>query len=88
MPLGSFQRLNWLSQRSEKTGRVAIFASSSNSPSTEPATESRARAEMAAADAGRRLIGRVSAVPLVCVEGNFHSRNRLLRRRLLDQQVR
>ncbi|GJP30946.1 hypothetical protein CLOM_g7509 [Closterium sp. NIES-68] len=58
------------------------------SASTEPVTESRAHAEMAAADAGRRPIGRVSAVLLVCVEGNFHSRNRLLRHRLLDQQVR
>ncbi|GJP48221.1 hypothetical protein CLOM_g7490 [Closterium sp. NIES-68] len=58
------------------------------SASTEPATESRARAEMAAAGAGRRPIGRGSAVPWVCVEGNFHSRNKLLRHHLLDQQVR
>ncbi|GJP68666.1 hypothetical protein CLOP_g25334 [Closterium sp. NIES-67] len=46
---------------------------------------SKALAEKAAADAGRRPRGLKSAVLWVCVEGNFHSRNKLLRHRLLGQ---
>ncbi|GJP60229.1 hypothetical protein CLOP_g17440 [Closterium sp. NIES-67] len=54
-------------------------------PPPEPATRLKALAEKAAADAGRRPRGLESAVPWVCVEGNFHSRNKLLRHRLLGQ---